>query len=303
MPDTQSLKILFVHNPKSGGKRKTGKRWLGNKSNWEIGIRQHLKHTPHKYEIYNINSSVDKQSVRYWIEKIKPDRLVAVGGDGTVKLVAEAAEGLDVPICIFPAGSANGMAKEIGMPNDVDDCMKVLLEGEIKSIHAILINEQHLCIHLSDIGINAQLVKYFEENDMRGKWGYAKEIARVLWRKRLMDVDIDSGHRRVKRKAFMVVIANASTYGTGAKINPLGNVHDQLFEVIILRKLSVTELMKMLFYNRKFNPKKTEIFQADRLEIRVKKRVYFQVDGEYLGKTDAITARVKPNALQLIFPK
>ena len=80
MPDTQSLKILFVHNPKSGGKRKTGKRWLGNKSNWEIGIRQHLKHTPHKYEIYNINSSVDKQSVRYWIEKIKPDRLVAVGG-------------------------------------------------------------------------------------------------------------------------------------------------------------------------------------------------------------------------------
>jgi diacylglycerol kinase family enzyme len=138
---------------------------------------------------------------------------------------------------------------------------------------------------------------------MRGKMGYAKEILRVLWKTRLMDVEIKSNNKKLKRTAFMVVIANASKYGTGARINPIGDVHDGLFEVVILRKLSLTELLKMLFFNRKFNPKKTELLQADQLDIKVKKKVYFQVDGEYLGKTQSIHAVAKPKSFLLVFPK
>ena len=75
------------------------------------------------------------------------------------------------------------------------------------------------------------------------------------------------------------------------------------FEVVILRKLSIIELLKMLFLNRPFNPKKTELLQADALTIEVKKRAYFQIDGEYLGKTRKIHARIQRHALLLIFPK
>jgi len=281
-------------NPVAGGK---------HKANWETGISEYFKHRSHQYEIYNTSGTNDQESLRYWIESWKPDKVVAVGGDGTLKLVAEVLLGKNIPLSIFPAGSANGMARELKLSTTLEDCWETLFNGNPRLIDVIRINHDHICIHLSDIGLNAQLVKYFEENDMRGKLGYAKEIFRVLWKKRLMQLTITRGKTTLIRNAFMIVLANASMYGTGAKINPLGDLHDGLFEVVILRKLSLLELLKMLFLNRPFNPKKTELLQAESLTIEVKRRAYFQVDGEYLGKTKKVHAQIERDALLLMFPK
>lgn len=289
----QALKILFVLNPKAGGK---------HKANWETGIRQYFKASAHKFEIYNTTGKNDLESICFWLLDWKPDKVVAVGGDGTMKLVAQALLGTNIPLCIFPAGSANGMARELNMPKHIEDCWQVLFHGTVRGTDIIRINGNEVCIHLSDIGLNAQLVKYFEENDVRGKLGYAKEVFRVLWRKRLMQLSITKGSVTLMRNAFMVVVANASMYGTGARINPIGSLHDGLFEVVILRKLSLLELLKMLFLNRPFNPKKTELLQAESLTIEVKKKAYFQIDGEYLGKTRKVHAQIERGALQIIFP-
>lgn len=294
MPDHPVQKVLFILNPLAGGKPKYA---------WEKGIRDFFKTSPHQFEIYDTTGRNDQESIRYWINSWHPDKVVVVGGDGTLKKVAEVLIGTGIPICIFPAGSSNGMARELEMPANPSDCLHILFEGVIKTIDILRINDTEVCIHLSDIGINAQLVKYFEENDMRGKIGYAKEIFRVLWRKRLMNLNIKKGGENLIRTAFMVVIANASMYGTGAKINPLGALDDGLFEVIILRKLSLIELLKMLFLNRPFNPKKTEVLQAESLTIEVRKRAYFQIDGEYLGRTKKISAQVQASALNVIIPK
>jgi diacylglycerol kinase (ATP) len=293
VPDNPTLKLLFILNPVSGGK---------SKSNWETGIREYFRASDNKYEIYNTSGHNDLESIKYWIETWGPDKVIAVGGDGTLKLVAEALLGKDIPLCVFPAGSANGMAREIKMPLTLEDCMGVLFNGEAKHTDIIRINGEHICLHLSDIGMNAQLVKYFEENDVRGKIGYARGILRVLWNRELMQIRIKKSGDNLERAAFMVVLANASVYGTGARINPVGDLHDGLFEVVILRKLSLTELFKMLFLNAPFNPEKTELLQADSLTIEVRKRAYFQVDGEYLGKTQKVSAQVERNALLLLFP-
>ncbi len=293
MPDQDSKKFLFIVNPVAGGKSKV---------NWEAGIKEYFKSSPHHHEIYSTHRDSDIESIRYWVDSWKPDRVVAVGGDGTLKLVAEVLLGTETPLCVFPAGSANGMARELGMPADLEECMKVLLEGEAKRTDIIRINQKNICLHLSDIGINAQLVKYFEETNVRGKLGYARGILRVLIKKRLMEVRIRRGDTSVQRSAFMVVLANASMYGTGAKINPVGDLHDGLFEVVILKRLSIIELLKMLFLNTPFNPDKIEILQANSMTIEVRKRAYFQVDGEYLGKTKRISAHVEKQALLLVFP-
>ncbi len=293
MPDTDSLRFLFVINPVSGGK---------SKESWETGIRQCFRDTTHCIEFFNTSGENDKESLNYWVKTWKPDKVIAVGGDGTLKLVAEVVIDTSIPICVFPAGSANGMARELGMPANVEDCIKILLEGTEKKVDTILTNDTHVCIHISDIGLNAQLVKYFEENDVRGKIGYAREVFKVLWKRRLIQVSIKRDNTVFHRNAFMVVLANARMYGTGAKINPAGNIHDGLFEVIILRKLSVLELLKMLFLNRPFNPNKTELLQAQSVSIEVRNKAYFQVDGEYMGKTKRIAASIHPEALVLIFP-
>jgi diacylglycerol kinase (ATP) len=293
VPANHQLKILFVLNPVSGGH---------SKAEWESSINNYFKNVPHTYELYLTNGENDKVSLTHWIHSWHPDRVVAVGGDGTLKLVAEVLEGTDIPLGVLPAGSANGMARELGLPNSVDSCLDIITGDNIRRIDAIRINDKDTCLHLSDIGLNAQLVKYFEENGWRGKLGYARGVLRVLLNKKMLHVRIETENESLIRDAFMVVLANARMYGTGAMINPKGNLEDGVFEVIIIRKLSFTAFLKIFLRTRNFNPDKIEILPAKSVTIEVKKKAYFQIDGEYKGKTRAIQATIKKQFLAIMLP-
>ena len=293
MPDTQKLRILFVLNPASG---------KNSKAEIEIAIRQYFKEVQHEYDWYQTTGNSDHASVKHWVDTWQPDRVVAVGGDGTLKLVAEVLRGTDIPAGIIPAGSANGIARELGIPNNTKDCLDIIVNGSSRKIDLLNINDQHLCLHLSDIGMNAQLVKHFEENDLSGKMGYVRGAIRVLLKRRMMQVRITNDETTVERDAFMVVLANARMYGTGAVINPEGDVSDGIFEIIIMRRISFIEVFKMFLGGRNFNKDKIEILKATSVEISVGKKAYFQVDGEYLGKTRAVTATIQKHALSIMQP-
>ena len=287
------MKILFVINPVSGGKQK---------QDWEASICRFYKDTSHTAEFYLLTGKNDKVSIQHHLQSTRPDRVVAVGGDGTVKMLAEVLKETTIPLGILPAGSANGMARELKIPLQIEEALEVITEGVCKKIDVIKINEEEICIHLSDIGLNALLVKYFEGSKKRGMWGYGKAIFKVLWKKPLMYVTIRTDHEEIKRKAFMVVIANAQTYGTGAIINPDGQLNDGRFEVIVVRRLNFIELLKMLITHKPFHPNRIEVFQTTSVELKVKRKTYFQIDGEYLGKTVCIKARILPQIIHMIIP-
>ncbi|HZI00702.1 MAG TPA: diacylglycerol kinase family protein [Flavisolibacter sp.] len=288
------MKLLFVINPISGGKTKT---------DWETHIREYFKTSEHQMEFFILSGKGDESSVNHYIDTIRPDRVAAVGGDGTIKMIAEIVQHKDIPLAIIPAGSANGMAKELNIPADIDVALEIAVNGEVKPIDLIRINDKEICIHLSDLGLNAMLVKYFEASKARGMWSYGKAIFRVMWEKQKMYVTIASDDTEIKRKAYMVVLANARKYGTGANINPEGDVSDGYFEVVIVRKLNVIEIMKAILTNKPFEKRRIEVIKTKKAMITTLKRTYFQVDGEYRGKIDRLTASIAPAQLKLLQPK
>ncbi len=294
MEQAAILKILFVINPGSGTKSKT---------DWETVTREFFKIHKHTIEFFLLTGNDDAVSLQYWIDNYKPDRVVAVGGDGTVSLVAEHLLNSSIAMGILPAGSANGMAKELNIPTTPDGALDVIINGKIKCSDLIHINEKYYCLHLSDLGLNAQLVKYFEEGNLRGELGYAKLVFKVLLRKQRMHVTIKTDKDEISSEAFMVVVANASKYGTGALINPEGNLHDGVFEVVLVRKIAFWAVLKMFLQFKRFNPKKVEIFQTKSAVIKVSKKAHFQVDGEYLGKADEIKATILPSVLNILLPE
>jgi diacylglycerol kinase (ATP) len=152
------------------------------------------------------------------------------------------------------------------------------------------------------MGLNARVVKYYAMGGVRGKWGYARAIARVLWQRQLIKTEILINGQRLLRAAFMVVVANARTYGTGALINPTGNVSDGIFEVVVVKELSVWELLKMIVTHKPFDPRKIEVLKATEVSVNIRKRAYFQVDGEYRGKLTSVHARILPAALNVLLP-
>ena len=289
-----SQKILFVINPNSGGKAK---------QNYETQIREYFKSHAHTIEYFILEGNNDAGRLKGSIEAFKPQKVVAVGGDGTVNMVAKELLSTGIEMGIVPAGSANGMAKELAYPTTLNDVMNTILNGEVKSADVIKIDDHDICLHLSDIGLNAKLIKYFEEGNMRGKLGYAKVAFKVLWKRQQIQVAIQSTNKLIKRKAFMVVLANASKYGTGAVINPEGNLYDGLFEVVIIRQLAIFQILKMWFKPKPFNPESIEVIKARSVHIVTGRKVHFQVDGEYKGKVREVRAEIMPGVLKLVIPK
>jgi YegS/Rv2252/BmrU family lipid kinase len=288
---SQSLKILFIINPGAGK----------NTTNWQEEINKYFMELPHKIEMCEIPDPCDPNTIRQKIKESKPDMLVAVGGDGTLKLVVNSIKGEKIPVGLIPAGSANGMAKELKIPLEPVAAMENLLSGVHKKIHLVSVNNE-LCIHLSDIGFNAFVVKKFEDENKRGMWGYIKAAWKVLWNYSKMNVEIKVDDVYILRKAAMVVIANGTQYGTGVVINPEGRLDDDKFEIIILKEVSFAEIFKMRFTQKPYHPAKTELIQTRSLKITSHHKVHFQVDGEYMGKVNTITADILPDALEIIVP-
>jgi diacylglycerol kinase family enzyme len=131
-------------------------------------------------------------------------------------------------------------------------------------------------------------------------WVYVRFFFKVLWQKKLVKVHIKADDLDRTIPVYMIVIANATKYGTGAVINPDGQLDDGKFELVIVHTISLIELTKMFLSNRSFNPKKVEIFQTTKASITTKKKIHFQVDGEYKGKVNTVEAAIMPSALRIV---
>jgi diacylglycerol kinase (ATP) len=283
------LKFLFVLNKGAGN----------GEVDYEEVISSYFSDLDHSFELYELPKDTTTEQLAARISQTAPDRIVAIGGDGTLKMVAQTQLKGGIPIGIIPGGSANGMAKELGIPLDVSGALDTAVNGIAKKIHVVMVNGE-LCIHLSDIGFNAYVIKKFDSLPERGMWAYARAAWQAIWQHRSMEVNFAIEGQEIHSKAAMVVIANATMYGTGVKINPDGRLDDDVFEIILVKKYSLLEVLKMKFTNLTFNPENVELFKTEKLTIRSKHHAHFQVDGEYMGKVKTIEAQLLPAAIQII---
>lgn len=290
MSGNTGLKLLFVINDGAGA----------NNITWKDIISNYFTGKPYSVDFFMLGKKPDVEALRKHLKETAPDKAIAVGGDGTVGLVANSIAGTKAALGILPAGSANGMARELNIPEKPEEALSIIENGEINSCDAIKINGQHMCIHLADLGLNAQMIRYFDQGKLRGKLGYAKVIFKTLWHSQKINFTIQTGENTIRTKAFMVVLANASKYGTGAVINPDGKLNDGKFELVIVRKLSLIEIIKTFFGPRPLDPEKIEVIKTDSVKIQTTRRTYFQVDGEYLGKTTALEAVIVPRYINII---
>jgi YegS/Rv2252/BmrU family lipid kinase len=293
MTQNDESDILFVINPISGGKQKT---------DHETAIKNYFESLPQSISFFLLNGKNDAQNLEKHLKSVKPKVVVAVGGDGTVTLVAKKILGTDIQLGIIPAGSANGMARELNIPINIEQSLDIIVKGNHKKADVLKINSQ-VCLHLSDIGLNAQLIKYFEQGNSRGIWGYAKVALKTLVRQQHMKVIIEAKDSEIKRSALMVVLANASKYGTGAVINPIGDLYDGLFEVVIIRKLSFMTFVRLWLSPTTLDPQYIEVVQAQRVHVQTHRKVHFQIDGEYIGRVKRVDAEILSGKLNILVPE
>jgi len=158
-------------------------------------------------------------------------------------------------------------------------------------------------IHLSDLGLNAQLVKNYENGATRGKLGYALQVITTLTElDEPFSATIEANNETIECVARMIVIANSQKYGTGVTINPDGVMNDGKFEIVILKNLDLMVFGKIITGNIPVNSEDVAIISTNKAKITAASPVSFQIDGEYIGEETFLNIVILPAQMKVAIP-
>ena len=228
---------------------------------------------------------------------------MAWGGDGTINEVASALAFGDVPLAIVPAGSGNGLARELGVNRRPGRAIADALRAEPQPLDAGEIDGR-MFVNVAGIGFDACVAAQFNApgNRRRGLLGYAAISARAVFSYAPARYTITVGDVTTEARAVLVTIANSAQFGNGAQIAPGARVDDGELDLVVVEERS--RLTTLLHLPRLFNGTAARIpgWTRQRLRsatIESDAPMTFHVDGEPVSGGTRLHVRVHPAALRI----
>lgn len=119
-------------------------------------------------------------------------RIGVSGGDGTIAIGASLASKLSIELAVIPGGTLNHLAKDLGIPDQLDDALRLALTGEARPVDAGSVNG-HLFLNTSSVGTYVTFVRMRERLERFLGYRLASLIAgiRLLIRPRIFTVEVE----------------------------------------------------------------------------------------------------------------
>ncbi|HEY2934022.1 MAG TPA: diacylglycerol kinase family protein [Acidobacteriota bacterium] len=231
----------------------------------------------------------------------------AWGGDGTVNEVGSALTFQKAALGIIPAGSGNGLARELGISRKPDVAIESALNGTVKTIDVGEINGL-LFINVAGVGFDAHIASLFGSGGAkrRGFRNYLRlgigEIC--VYKSRPYRISFDS--ETIESRALLVAVANSRQWGNGAQIAPLARIDDGLLDLVVVEDRSVARRFltaPRLFTGTLLGAAGVHHRKTASLTIFSDEPVIFHVDGEPKAPANKLTAGIHLKALKVRVPK
>lgn len=292
------MKILCVVNPVSGDK---DKRFFVN------NIKEYCRTYGIECVIYYTSRGTDADYIGKMIRAIHFDKVISVGGDGTMRLLAGILKGSGIPLGYVPFGSANGLKEDIRTGSSpwqsFENVMKTYLSVPLDVIEV----NGHDCIHVADVGINAQIVKAYDKDNGRGLFTYAKYLMGALSTQEKYKFVIRTGGKEYSREGCMLAIANGTKYGTGLRFNAKGNPFDGQFEILVVKNISIMTLLRAgwatTYKEITSDSDNYFIVSTREADIRISRVTTLQVDGEVTGRFDSLHVKMLDDKVAILIPR
>ncbi|MDQ4501803.1 diacylglycerol kinase family protein [Sinomonas sp. ASV322] len=232
------------------------------------------------------------------------DVVVAVGGDGIARDVAEAVAQADGLFALVAAGRGNGFAGKLGMPREPSAIARVLLSGRERAVDLLDVGGR-LAPGNAYSGLDA--IANLMMNDSRIPSAVAYRVAPVIaivrWKPARFELDIDGSHHSLL--AHLVVMANSGRYGHGLDIVPDAVLDDGLVHVLVagaeIPKRHVARFMRLAATGSHVTEPGVRRFTGRSITISADRPVPLCVDGDGAGALPVHVA-IRPGALRLISP-
>lgn len=233
------------------------------------------------------------------------DVVAAYGGDGTVMEVAQGLYSKNTPLTILPGGTANVMAKELGIPATVHAAIDQLIQGnnEIKKIDMGLVNGQPFLIRVN-LGILADMVTEASSDlkDRWGQWAYGISAFQTMQQEpATYQLTIDG--ESFTKEAVALTVTNAGNIGRqGFSFLPDIDITDGLLDVILLDRADLLSVLKVT--GSMLLQKETGVLQhwkAKDIRISMDKEENFVCD-DCAGRTKELHITIAPQVLNVLAP-
>ncbi|GAA4741903.1 diacylglycerol kinase family protein [Amnibacterium soli] len=256
--------------------------------------------------------------------------VIAAGGDGTVRAVAEVVEGTDAALALLPSGTGNLLARNLSLTlNDLEHSLHSAFAGGDRSIDVGLTDiyredgshTRHAFLVMAGFGIDAKMLAATDD-ELKAKVGwlaYVKAFGQVLRDKNRLRLRFKLDGEDVRRmSAHTLIIGNAGSLPGNILLLPEAAVDDGLLDIVIMRPEQLVGWIqiftKVLWENgvlgrvpflRRFRTREVKALNYLRgkvLRVRLNHPEEIELDGDPFGKAIGMVTRVAERGLTVRVP-
>lgn len=230
--------------------------------------------------------------------------VIAAGGDGTINEIARTLVDTETALGILPLGSGNGLARDLGIPMDLDKALDIILKENSRIIDYGVVNG-HIFFCTCGFGFDALISDRFAEDKRRGPFGYVRNILESVVDFKADEYVITYDDGSLTEKAFILTCANASQYGNEAHIAPGASLDDGKMNVSLLKPLNALEIpqttLQLFTKNIDKNSKMISLVTKN-LKVQRSRPGVMHVDGDPVNTDSEINVHIVHKGLKVFAP-
>ncbi|HEY5493217.1 MAG TPA: YegS/Rv2252/BmrU family lipid kinase [Candidatus Anoxymicrobiaceae bacterium] len=294
-------KYLVVVNPVGrGGHALRQGVWLINKFR-RMGIEHEA--------LFTEKAGHAQELVAKWVDIV--DVVVAVGGDGTVNEVVNGimnSEQKGRKLAVFPSGTADDFARNMRIPRDRDDALKVLVGDNERTIDLMDVSGRYASVTVG-IGLDAEIAyRSYESKHLRLLAYWWHGLAMLFKPIPVSKLAIDAGGERYEGEFLLVITGNAGSYGRYMKMMPRASMDDGALDMAMflpMNRFKALTLFGLSTMGKHTWAREMTEHTGQHMTIECLDDVYAQFDGEVVifPRGEILDMRVVPNAIKVRVPR
>ncbi|MBR0596850.1 YegS/Rv2252/BmrU family lipid kinase [Sinanaerobacter chloroacetimidivorans] len=231
-------------------------------------------------------------------------KIIAAGGDGTINIVVNAMlnHKIDLPLAIFPSGTANDFAYYFDLPHDIESMMRIALDENYTYTDIGKVNDKYF-INVAAMGFLVDVSQKTDPNvkNTLGVISYYLKGVQEIPNIKPIPVKITSDEYSSEDRIYFMLVMNGRSAGGFKRIAPKAEVNDGLLDVMLFKEMPIIELPPLLFNvmtGQHHENKNVVFFQTKKLRVESDQFVSTDVDGEK-GAEFPLDIQILPKKLKI----
>jgi YegS/Rv2252/BmrU family lipid kinase len=228
------------------------------------------------------------------------------GGDGMVQRCVDVMAGTKARLAILPAGTANLFASNLGIPDDISEAVDVGLNGRERKLDLGKMNGEHFAV-MAGAGLDARMIKDVDggPKDRYGKLAYIWAASKNL-RIDPFEARIEvNGDLWYEGEVSCLLVGNVGALFGGLEAFESASPEDGQLELGVTQAESLGEWARTVARTAIGSAAKSPFVQAtkaERIDVELKPKVLYELDGGERKKVKRLKVKVKPGALTVMVP-